>query len=143
MTVVVVDASLVVDAALARGDAGSALATIVRSGRRAVAPALLWSEATSALHAAVHRQLLDVGDAEDALGVIEAMDIRQRNDASLHRRAWEIADRMGWARTYDAEYCALAELEGCELVTSDARLRRAADDRLPYVLDAAEAAARL
>ncbi len=140
---VVVDASLVVDAALGRGEAASALAAAGRTGRRCVSPALLWSEVTSALHAALHRGVLVATDAASALAAVDDMDVQRVDKVGLHRRAWEIADRMGWVRTYDAEYCALAELEGCELLTSDARLRRAAEGRLPYVLDAAEAAARL
>jgi predicted nucleic acid-binding protein len=34
---------------------------------------------------------------------------------------------MGWAKTYDAEYVALARLLGARVVTLDARLRRGAD----------------
>jgi predicted nucleic acid-binding protein len=142
MTAIVVDASLVVDAALGHGDAPRALTAIGAAGRTCIAPPLLWSEVTSALHAIHHRGVLVGADVGEALAAIDAMPVRRTGHADLHRRAWEIADRMGWARTYDAEYCALAELEGCELVTSDARLRRAADGRLPYVLDAAEAVAR-
>ena len=33
--------------------------------------------------------------------------------------------RLGWARTYDAEYVALANLLECRLVTTDGRLWRA------------------
>jgi predicted nucleic acid-binding protein len=38
-----------------------------------------------------------------------------------------VADELGWAKTYDAEYVALAGLLGCRLVTLDRRLRRGAD----------------
>ena len=37
-----------------------------------------------------------------------------------------MADELGWAKTYDAEYVALARLLNCRLVTLDARLRRGA-----------------
>ncbi|TMM12296.1 MAG: type II toxin-antitoxin system VapC family toxin [Actinobacteria bacterium] len=40
--------------------------------------------------------------------------------------AWQLADELGWAKTYDAEYLALASLLRCQLVTIDARLHRGA-----------------
>jgi len=40
--------------------------------------------------------------------------------------AWRIADELGWAKTYDAEFVALAALLDCQLVTLDLRLRRGA-----------------
>ncbi|HVD86055.1 MAG TPA: type II toxin-antitoxin system VapC family toxin, partial [Solirubrobacterales bacterium] len=52
---------------------------------------------------------------------------------ALHEEAWNIADDLGWAKTYDAGYVALAKLSGCRLVTTDARLRRGAD-RLGFVV---------
>ncbi len=33
---------------------------------------------------------------------------------------------VGWAKSYDAEYVALARLLACPLLTADARLRRGA-----------------
>ena len=44
---------------------------------------------------------------------------------------------MGWAKTYDAEYLALAELLDCRFVTLDARLHRGAA-RLGFVLSPTE-----
>lgn len=38
---------------------------------------------------------------------------------------WSLADEMGWAKTYAAEYVALARLLGCRLVTLDRKLRTA------------------
>ena len=37
--------------------------------------------------------------------------------------AWRIADRLGWAKTYNAEYLALARLLRCRLLTTDAKLK--------------------
>ena len=58
-------------------------------------------------------------------------------ERSRHKRlgaeAWRISEEFGWAKTYDAEYVALALLADCRLVTLDARLRRATR-RLGFVL---------
>jgi predicted nucleic acid-binding protein len=52
------------------------------------------------------------------------MPIRLLGDAVLRRRAWEIADRLGWDSTFDAEYVALTQLQADALVTMDADLAR-------------------
>ena len=44
--------------------------------------------------------------------------------AALLVEAWAIADRFGWAKTYDAEYVALALRLDAALLTRDERLRR-------------------
>ena len=43
----------------------------------------------------------------------------------LQRRAWELADELGWADTYIAEYLALTQLQADAFVTPDERLARA------------------
>jgi predicted nucleic acid-binding protein len=48
-----------------------------------------------------------------------------------------LLDAFGWAKTYDAEYVALAKLLDCRLLTVDGRLRRGAD-RLGFVITPAE-----
>jgi predicted nucleic acid-binding protein len=52
------------------------------------------------------------------------MPIRLLGDAVLRRRAWELADRLGWASTYDAEYLALTQLQADAFVTLDVELAR-------------------
>lgn len=73
-------------------------------------------------------------DAEIAFDALEIIPVERVEPRHLHRRAIEIATAMGWARTYDAEHCALAELVDGVLLTCDERLRRGADGRLPYVM---------
>ena len=68
-----------------------------------LAPTLLRSQTLSALHEAVQRGEIPADVARDRLEHIWRMKIRLLGDAVLRRRAWEVADRLGWASTYDAE----------------------------------------
>ena len=93
-----------------------------------LAPTLLRSQVLSALHEAVHRGEIDAEAARDQLARINRMPIRLLGDAVLRRRAWELADRLGWASTYDAEYLALTQLQADAFVTLDADLARSAEE---------------
>jgi predicted nucleic acid-binding protein len=59
------------------------------------------------------------------------MPIRLLGDAVLRRRAWDLADRLGWAETYDAEYLALTQLQADAFVTLDATLARRVNGVVP------------
>ncbi len=84
-----------------------------------VAPPLLWSEVRSALHEAAWRGDIPGDRAREVLRRFEDVPIQMKTSTRLAERAWDIADRLGWAKTYDAEYLALAELLGCPIATLD------------------------
>src|ERR671937_2968406 len=92
-----------------------------------LAPTLLRSQTLSALHEAVQRSEIPADVARDRLTRIGRMPIRLLGDAVLRRRAWELADQLGWAEAYDAEYLALAQLQADAFVTLDAELARRVD----------------
>ena len=92
-----------------------------------LAPTLLRSQTLSALHEAVQRGELEADIAREHLARIQRMPIRLLGDAVLRRRAWEVADQLGWAETYDAEYVALTQLQADALVTLDEKLTRAVE----------------
>ena len=92
-----------------------------------LAPTLLRSQVLSALHKSVQRGEMPARVARERLAGIGRMPIRLLGDASLRRRAWTIADRLGWASTFDAEYVALTLLQADALVTLDAELARAVE----------------
>ena len=96
-----------------------------------LAPTLLRSQTLSALHEAVHRGEITEAVARERLARIQALPIRLLGDAVLRRNAWEIADRLGWAETYDAEYVALTRLQADALVTLDAELARRVEGIVP------------
>jgi predicted nucleic acid-binding protein len=94
----------------------------VASEHELLAPTLLRSQVLSALHEAVHRGEIPAHVARERLSRFGRMPIRLLGDAVLRRRAWEVADRLGWASTYDAEYVALTQLQADALVTLDDEL---------------------
>lgn len=92
-----------------------------------LAPTLLRSQTLSALHEAVQRGELPADLARERLARIGKMPIRLLGDAVLRRRAWEVADQLGWASTYDAEYVALTQLQADAFVTVDEQLARSVE----------------
>jgi predicted nucleic acid-binding protein len=99
----------------------------IPGGHRLLAPTLLRSQVLSALHEAAHRGEIPREVALARLAGLRAIPIRLLGDAVLRRRAWELADRLGWASTYDAEYVALTQLQADAFVTLDADLARRVD----------------
>ncbi len=71
------------------------------------------------------RSEITADEAQAALGRLIEMAVEPHESRQLIRRAEEIAHERGWAKTYDAEYVALAEVARAPLVTVDARLHRA------------------
>lgn len=98
-----------------------------------IAPPLMWIEATSTLHAMQWRGELRSEQADPMLNRVLAAPVRVSEPGGLMREAWAVAEEMGWAKTYDANYVALARLSKCRLVTIDARMRRATA-RLGFVI---------
>jgi predicted nucleic acid-binding protein len=96
-----------------------------------LAPTLLRSQTLSVLHEAVHRGEITPDVARDQLARIWAMPIRLLGDAVLRRRAWDIAEELGWAETYDAEYVALTQLQADAFVTLDTALVRRVEGIVP------------
>lgn len=92
-----------------------------------VAPPLMWPEARSALHVSLWRGLISEALAERCLSVLESDQVRERRHRRLGREAWRLASELEWAKTYDAEYLALAALLGIKIATLDRRLHRAAE----------------
>ncbi|MEO8230473.1 MAG: type II toxin-antitoxin system VapC family toxin [Chloroflexota bacterium] len=92
-----------------------------------LAPTLLRSQVLSALHESVQRGEIAADVARDRLARIGRMPIRLLGDAVLRRRAWDVADQLGWASTYDAEYVALTQLQADAFVTLDAELARSVE----------------
>jgi predicted nucleic acid-binding protein len=89
-----------------------------------VGPPLLWSEARSTLHLQAAKGEIGVERSRLLHERLNTAPIKRLDPPNLGEETWRIADELGWGRTYDAEYLALAKMLDCRLVTLDARLRR-------------------
>lgn len=96
------------------------------AGSELAAPALLWSECTSVLNEMRWRGELSEALASTVFERLLAAPITRRADDGIYAGARELAKELGWAKTYDAEYVALARMLGANLLSRDERLRRGA-----------------
>ena len=117
---------LVVDATVAFDAAFDAIVFDRIRPMEPVGPPLLWSETVAALRQAAFRGSVSDEEASTALSRFLSSPIERRSPRRLYPEAWALAAQLGWAKTYDAEYIALARLLNRPLLTTDARLRRRA-----------------
>jgi predicted nucleic acid-binding protein len=97
------------------------------------APVLMWSEARSAICEGLWREEISTRQADTARRALNTCSVKAHVGTELGEQAWTLAVEFGWAKTYDAEYVALAKILGCRLVTTDGRLRRGTD-KLGFVI---------
>ena len=125
MSLLVVDATVIVEVTLERL---GVQALDALGDEQLIAPWLLWSEAPAALSAMIFRAEISRELGEAALGRLDSIDVEPSHPDDLIDEAWRIAKEYGWAKTYDAEYVALAKILGCRLVTLDGPLWRRTKD---------------
>lgn len=116
----VVDASVIVQVSIAGGALGPL------AGHELLAPPLLISEVTSSLSELTYRGDIPPDRGRAYVERLSALPITIERPADLAILAWDLARSLGWAKTYDAEYIALAVSQNAAMVTLDARLGRAA-----------------
>ena len=133
-TAVCVDASLVVRLYLP-DERSAAVNTLfsrwIQDNVSLIGPPLLYAETPSILRQAVFLGLFDPELGQLAFEGLCNLDIAVVSTNDLHVRAWELAREHGQRRIYDSMYLAVAQAEGCDLWTGDARLANAVD--LPWV----------
>ncbi len=69
----------------------------------------MWSEVTAALRQRVYRGQLSVELAARSLSALSDASIQRVTHERLYRDAFALASKIGWAKTYDAEYVVLAQ----------------------------------
>jgi predicted nucleic acid-binding protein len=121
MTVIVVDASVLVVALADDGTDGDAARARLR-GERLVAPELIDLEVGSVLRRQAVAGQIDDRRAKMALQDLVAMPLQRARHVELLSRCWELRTNLTF---YDAAYVALAEALRTTLLTSDRKLARA------------------
>lgn len=96
------------------------------SGLRLLAPTLIRSEAIAVLRRSESLGVLSTAEVEAGIRRLLALSIELVEPDLEHlTTALDLARRLGWTRTYDAEYVAVATSRQIPLLTLDARLARA------------------
>ena len=127
----VVDASVVVQVQISGGHLGPL------TGHELVGPPLLPAEVTSSIREHVHRGEIPPDAGRAFVNGLPDLPIAILEPDGLRTTAWDVSIDLGWAKTYDAEYVALALLLDCPVVTLDLRLQRGAS-RVARVLTPTE-----
>lgn len=120
---VVVDTCALIDLLVDPGGGGRAVAERLR-GRDLAAPDLMFAEAANVLRRLKLRGLLSDAEASMAYAELMELPIESWPFETVEHRVWELRATLS---AFDATFVALAELLSAPLVTSDARLGRAAE----------------
>ena len=133
---VIVDASVVVAGLLGEDLAQPALRMLsntTSTGFDVIGPPLLPIEVTNAIYQRLRRREVTAAEASAALNDFRNFHIVPVPVDDLHERAFAFASDHGLPNSYDCVYVVLAEREGAELWTADARLFRAMTGVAPWV----------
>lgn len=117
---VVADSSVIAAVCLAGGQLGPL------AGHQLHGPAHLCAEVTSAVRERQYRGEIDDDLAAQAVAMLATLPMSYAAPDALSAEAHQLAVLNGWAKTYDAEFIALARRLASPIVTLDGRLQRGA-----------------
>jgi predicted nucleic acid-binding protein len=118
--VIVVDAGVVTAALVDDGDVGAAARAALVDDVHWMAPAHLLVEVVSAVRGLVLGRKVSARRGGDAIRALPDLAVDIVDPADLVERMWALRDNVS---PYDAAYVAVAEREGCDLVTTDRALK--------------------
>lgn len=123
---IVIDTSVLVEALLPHGATTAQARGRLGEDPQWIAPDHLVAEVVSAIRGHRLAGRITESTAINSLLAFGEMRIVLRPTRPLIGRIWELRDNLS---VYDAAYVALAEAEGCALVTRDARIAKAPGTR--------------
>jgi hypothetical protein len=91
----------------------------------------------AALYEAARRGEISTAEGIERVTRLNSLKVRFLGDKVLQRKAWKVADQLGWETTYDAEFVALTQLQAtCSSLPTaiwrgGLRAHRHGDDRRP------------
>ncbi|MDP3880282.1 MAG: type II toxin-antitoxin system VapC family toxin [Dehalococcoidales bacterium] len=98
-------------------------------GVQMLAPALFHAEVTSAIRQQVYFKRMLPEEGEEAFSICLDIPIRIIDWPEVYRKAWQLARDYNLPVCYDMQYLAVAELEDCELWTTDRKLVNSLPDK--------------
>ena len=116
---IVVDASLMVDALTDDGPAGAAAQAELAADPRWAAPGHLQVEVTSAVRGRWLAGQIEASRADGAVRTLNHLAVSVADWNEIGDRVWELRHEV---TPYDAAYLATAEIRDCTLVTTDGKL---------------------
>ncbi|MCW2947999.1 MAG: VapC toxin family domain ribonuclease [Actinoallomurus sp.] len=116
---IVIDASVMIDALTADGPAGHRARKAAMADPAWCAPAHLVTEVSSGIRGRLLDAKITQTRADEAMRTLAALEIEPADVRPLLPRIWDLRANL---TTYDAAYVALAEAYDCPLLTGDARL---------------------
>ena len=127
----VLDASVVVELVLGTRVGTRIRQRLIDSAISLHSPEMLDLEVLNVLRRYVHSGTVATDRAEAALRRLGELDIQRHRHGPMVPRIWAWRGNL---TAYDAAYVALAEVLGCPLLTTDARLSRAPGLPVPVEL---------
>lgn len=116
---IVVDASVLIDALLDDGPVGAAARDVLTDDPAWAAPPHLFVEFLGVLRRRVLRAEVRPARAERAVESLGELEVLWSDPAATVARTWELRNNV---TAFDAAYVAAAEMLDCALVTGDRRL---------------------
>lgn len=115
---------LVVDASVAVAACHTPVGFARLRRQELVALQLMLIEASSVLHEMAWRKEISAQRSKMMLDRLLQAPVQIKTPDGLIEAAWRVGDDLGCAKTYDAQYVALAQMLACKLVSVDERLLR-------------------